>query len=55
MSPTAVSAANPIADASALKAQIQANGAAATTTKSVIDPQVLARPNLALWVNKDHK
>jgi L-iditol 2-dehydrogenase len=54
MSPTAVSATNPIADASTLKAQIQANGTA-TTTNSVIDPQVLARPNLALWVTKDHK
>ncbi|RSH93885.1 L-arabinitol 4-dehydrogenase [Saitozyma podzolica] len=54
MSPTAVSASNPIADASTLKAQIQANGTT-TTTKSAIDPQVLARPNLALWVTKDHK
>jgi L-iditol 2-dehydrogenase len=54
MSPTAISASNPIADASTLKAQIQANGTT-TTTKGAIDPQVLARPNLALWVTKDHK
>jgi len=23
--------------------------------KHVVDPQVLAKPNIALWVTKDHK
>jgi L-iditol 2-dehydrogenase len=35
-----------------LKNSIQVNGGA---EQHVIDPEVLTRPNLALWVSKDHK
>lgn len=52
--PTAVSATNPI-DAVPAKMNGHANGAKPQSTAGVIDPQVLARPNLALWVNKEHK
>lgn len=36
---------------STLKNPVQVNGA----EQHVIDPEVLTRPNLALWVSKNHK
>ena len=62
MSPTAVSASSPIADlTSTLKSQASAlmngksNRASAEASTSIIDPEVLKRPNLALWVKKEHE
>jgi L-iditol 2-dehydrogenase len=51
MSPTAINvdATDPV---TSLKDQVLLNGGAA---QHIIDPEVLTRPNLALWVSKDHR
>jgi L-iditol 2-dehydrogenase len=51
MSPTAINV--DATDAvTSLKNQVLLNGGAA---QHIIDPEVLTRPNLALWVSKDHR
>jgi hypothetical protein len=43
---------SPSAFADAVKPMATASAATAAT---IIDPVVLAKPNLALWVTKDHR
>lgn len=52
MAPTAVNveSTGAVPDMSALKNQLKGG-----TGQHIIDPEVLTRPNLALWVSKDHK
>lgn len=52
MAPTALNGQTDIITTSALKNSVQLNGGA---EQHVIDPKVLTRPNLALWVSRDHK
>lgn len=54
MAPTAISNAastGAVPDPTALKGKTINGG----TDHHIIDPEVLTRPNIALWVTKDHK
>lgn len=54
MAPTAINSQSTgaVPDSTALKGKI--NGETGTDLH-IIDPEVLTRPNIALWVTKDHK
>lgn len=53
MAPTAINneSTGAVPDPASLK-NARLNGA---TDQHIIDPEVLTRPNLALWVTKDHR